>query len=126
MCNHCKDPRFNDVVYMVEATHFEHFMLWKENSERQAPMVPLRWEQDTLGHIYTIGELAGNPIAVSVEFAVIDGRRVAFYEATSQVVDHRLVEKWIKEQCPAGTQHCDGMNFAHCVAHITGMNRSVE
>jgi len=39
------------------------------------------------------------PVCVSVTWDIVKGQLVAFYEATSQVVDHRMVDKYIRENC---------------------------
>lgn len=85
----------------------------------------LAWEQLNPGYMVTVGECAGMPVCVCVTFARIRGRIVAFYYATSQVVDHRMVEKWLaKEFKPpkwdSGTRtaHCDAQNFHLCASAI--------
>jgi hypothetical protein len=88
---------FKDVAYLVEATHFENHMLWVENHHRPLPngvSIP-DWKQEGMGFMTCIGELAGRPVCVGGFYARINGIRVMFYEATSQVVDHDMVERWL-------------------------------
>lgn len=106
--------------YAVEATDFERLSLWREWHER------VRWEDESRGRLCTIGELGGRPIAVTVSWAWIDRRLVAFYEATSQVVDHEAVERWMRSKLltPGGT-HSDAMNF-HNIVHAIRRANGVE
>lgn len=53
------------------------------------------------------------PVCVSVTWDIVGGKLIAFYEAVSQVVDHRMVEKYIHENCK---RHGNVLNF-HNVMH---------
>lgn len=66
------------------------------------------WEQGhgwhtTLGEVWIgpkrLGRMSRMPVCVSVTWDLIAGQLVAFYEATSQVVDHRMVDAYIRENC---------------------------
>lgn len=109
-------------VFLVEATDYESRHLWVDYSEESArygwgdiriPRVP--WEQITLGYGKGIGQCAGMPVYVSVTFAKIHHHVVAFYEATSQVVDHRMVERWLKTEFPAARGKTNPSNFHLCL-----------
>lgn len=109
-------------VYLVEATDLEthHLWLdWSEESESRGwgePTHPrLPWEQIALGYGDTVGEFGGMPVAVSVTFARVLGQVIVFYEATSQVVDHRMVEKWTQTAFPASRGRTNATNFHICV-----------
>lgn len=114
------DYTLRDADFVVEATHFEKFALWKENDHEQR----VRWDDVSTGHMHTVGHLSVNrkkmPVVVSIFFAVLNGKVVAFYEATSQVVDHRMVEKWVESESPAyqAGDKCDAMNFHQCLNHV--------
>lgn len=97
--------------YAVEATDFEALCLWREWHER------VTWEQESRGVLHTIGHVADMPVCVQLSWNVVAGRRVVFYHASSQVVDHRAVDAWVRAHAmtPRGT-HADAMNF-HIVAH---------
>ncbi len=109
-------------VYLIEATDYERHHLWVDHSEHafeqgwgdpRTPRVP--WETITLGYHQTIGHCARLPVHVSVSFARIRGQVIAFYEATSQVVDHRRVEKWLKTEFPRSRGKTNPTNFHHCL-----------
>lgn len=108
------EKRWPKTEYVVEATHEEMFQLWQETHTR------FKWEQChgwliTLGTV-VIGPDVTNvetmPVTVSVTWQLLDGHLVAFYEAASQVVDYRMVDKYVRENC---AKHTDAANFHHCV-----------
>lgn len=117
------EPNLRDAAYVVEATDAERFFLWRENHEG-AHRGRVRWEQAPGGYMHTVGHISVNrkrmPVTVCVYFAILDGHLIAFYDSTSQVVDHRMVEAWVKAESPAmaANKTCDAMNFAHCVQHL--------
>lgn len=114
-----KDPRFDDVVYRIEATDFEQLSLWKENNDfPEGHHMKVKWEQDCLGFWREIGHIAGHPVCISCSFTKLNGKRIVFYNATSMVVDYAMVEEWINKQCPEGTHKTDPMNFGHCINFI--------
>lgn len=59
------------------------------------------------------------PVCLEVHWNLIGGHLVAFYAPTSQVVDHRMVDKYVRENCAKKT---DAMNFSHCT-HALGLTR---
>ncbi len=103
------DPRWDTTVALVEATDFERLCLWRESKDTHT------WEEDYRGLMSTIGYLNKRPICVCVVWAKIDGYLVAFYDATSLVVDHSKVEDWLKEQAPKASR-TNAMNF-HTALH---------
>ena len=78
-----------------------------------------RGEQISLGYGETVGHFGGMPVAVSVTFARVCGQVIAFYEATSQVVDHRMVEKWTRTAFPASRGRTNATNFHICIHALT-------
>jgi hypothetical protein len=126
------DPRFADTVFFVEANSFEQLKLWETNAAGNWwPKLP--WEEDCKGFMETIGYLSNRPVCVSFSFAKINGRRICFFDPTSQVVDHKMIEKWFEENCfPVHRGNlfaqCDAMNFHHCleVCRASVTNEKVE
>ena len=118
---------FERVVFLVEATSTEVFMLWKEWFHNPDPRHPhmkvATWEQDNPGTMLQIGTCSRRPVCVSVEYNIIEGKRVLFYHGCSQVVDHLMIEEWLqywtlkKIRHDGGHRwsHCDAMNFHNCV-----------
>lgn len=110
-------PEMERCGYAVEATDYERTALWSMFHER------VRWECDSRGRLVTIGELAGRPVAVCLTWATIEGRRVVFYETTSRVVDHDLVERWVREHAlTARAERTDASNFHNIVHAIRDAN----
>ncbi len=121
---------FKDVVFLVEATHCEQHYLWLTHHFKDVGYGKVeRWEQEGMGHGVIIGYVDKRPVNLSISYAKIDGRRVAFFEGVSQVVDHEMIREWLRPR----TKHlswdggriarCDAMNFAHCLHAIEAMNR---
>lgn len=131
------DPRFAETVFMVEATHNETHNLWAQWSKEGKEFCThgrfqdiyrrLDWEQDNPGYLYTVGWVDKRPVCVSFVWNRIKGHLVCFYEPTSQIVDHELVEKYInkifKGTWDNGSRraHCDAMNFGHCIQHLRSL-----
>lgn len=110
------DPRFKKTAYVVEATDCERNMLWRE----WAPFIP--WLQDSYGMNVTVGKLGDHPVCVNISWDILNDRRVMFYSDSSMVVDHRMVEKWIKENLPQCFDNVcwstNATNFSHCLNHV--------
>jgi len=109
-------------VFAVEATSQEMHGLWLEWSEDalihgfgspKSRRVP--WEQISLGYGHEIGKFHGHPVFVAISFNVVAGRLIAFYEATSRVVEHDMVRKWTETEFPASRGHTNATNFSHAV-----------
>jgi hypothetical protein len=126
---------FQDVVFLVEATSHEYHFLWQEFSTEYLtlPYAPVesekfkrwrvKWVQVTMGHGVTIGELDKRPIVVDISYAFLNDKKVMFYNGCSQLVDHKMIEEWLKHftldtvRWDNNTRwaHCDAMNFHHCL-----------
>lgn len=104
------------VVGVVEADNYGKHMLWVENSRRDTP---LTWVQNCHGYLLTIGMLDDMPVCISLFTAVIDGHKLLYLEATSTVVDHRMIDDWLKKNLPESAfqpggefvNSTDAMNF---------------
>lgn len=113
---------------MVEATHHEQHMFWEKYhyQPRENEPVVREWKEESQGRMPTIGYIGKRPICVCIFYAKLNGKRVAFYEGVSQLVDHEMIDKWLKHftldtiRCDNGTRwaHCDAWNFYHCLDAI--------
>lgn len=90
----------------VEATSCEYMSIW----ERVTTTSKLTWESDGMGLLCTIGKLGDRPVCVSIRSAVVDGKKIIFYHATSIVVDHDMVRNWI-DLVMSNPKHSDATNF---------------
>ena len=119
---------FKDVMFLVEADSYASHNLWVYYFyEPRKGVIPAKiWEQVSLGHMITIGTMYKRPICISIFYSIIDGKRVMFYEGCSQLVDHLMIENWLKHftlnsiRWDNGTRwgHCDADNFHHCLNAI--------
>ena len=97
--------------YVVEATRYEEFALWKEFNNQ------IKWGDINFGGygIY-LGNVGNMPVMLSIRFQQLNNHLVMFYEPTSQMVDWRMVEEWI-DRVPIVAQkgkrdaQSDAMNF---------------
>ena len=71
-----------------------------------------------LGYGDTIGHVGDAPVFVTITFARLFGQVIVFYEATSQVVDHRMVADWLTTAFPASRGRTNAMNFHICVHDV--------
>ncbi len=110
-----------DCRSVILATRTEQHHIWCRNAadaprdEGPAKSRRIKWEHQDFGRAYTIGELAGFPICISVCFARLDGEPVAFVEATSRVVDHQMVDDWIAKNAKPGHRVADAMNWRNAL-----------
>lgn len=126
--------RLDATEYAVEADSFAGLMLWQEWAEearRQWGKVRehfdrVEWLSIGDGYGPNIGDVAGRPVNVSVLWALIEGRLVLFYYGMSQLVDHQMIDAWLRERLPQLFQEgervrtTDAMNFGNVVHAIRG------
>lgn len=98
---------------------YSHHMLWHEYHYTRSHFT---WEENNIGLMEIVGQLADMPVCISLSKARVDGILVLFVEPTSMVVDHRLIDKWYKETLPPTAFRKDGypnktdaMNFCNCI-----------
>jgi phage-related protein len=116
----------DDVVYFVEATSLEQCFLWEENERRGL----VEWDSKTIaGFFVQVGKLnfkkSKAPVVIQFTFVKLNGLLVAFYEATSMIVDHDMVRAWFKNRYPY-MNHTDSTNFAHCLNFVRGVEVPAE
>lgn len=112
------------VRFAVEANSFEHMVLWEKNKER------VKWEHVSSGFMPTVGYVGERPVVLSVMFSILNGEVVLFYNPTSPMVDHNMIDAWLEanvyphaneffKRCghpdTARKPQTDAMNFHICV-----------
>jgi hypothetical protein len=124
------DDFLDGVVGCCEASSFEQHLLWKENVDRETPM---SWEQVNPGLMPTIGTIKRRPVCLSMFIVIIDGYRILFYDACSQVVDHEMVRQWLRKALPKSAMRKDGfpnnadaMNFINVIHHLHWRDKEVD
>lgn len=110
------------VAGVVEANSYEILCLWREHQERKGT-----WTQRNDGLGETVGHVDDMPVHISLTTAEIDGQKILFIEATSAMVDHRMVTTWLEENLPTsafrngdprqGVNKTDAMNFHIVLPH---------
>lgn len=116
----------NETRFVVNATSDEVQMLWEKFSTETIHKTPLsvyRWDQLNPGRVIDLGKLAGMPVCMSVRWFRINGILVMFYEGISQVVDSRMMDKWIEENVSCKDQDgrpakCNPANIHHALNYI--------
>ncbi len=112
---------FTDVVFLIEATSHEYMSLWQDfSSEADRPRWPKRvlsWKQESVGSMPQVGWIGNRPIFVSIKYARLNGHRVMFYHGCSELVDHKMIEQWLRHftEKTIGWKHCDSGNFHNCL-----------
>jgi len=107
--------------FIVEANSFEAHILWdkhSKDSERIANKeLELEWKPEVT-HSVELGRVDGRPCCIKCTFSILKGRRVLFWESTSQVVDHSMIEAWFRRYFKGSLEHgnsrCDANNFHLC------------
>ncbi len=117
---------FDNVAFLVEATDTEYLSLWYNHSSESKHSIPgsspLVWVQEPMGHAIQIGMVASRPTVVSIRYALIERQRVLFYYGCSQLVDHEMIDQWLRHFTEKTIRydgsrwaHCDAANFHNCV-----------
>jgi hypothetical protein len=58
------------------------------------------YKQHGMGIMHTVGEIGDMPVCIVLTYNHIKGHKILFVEATSAVVDHRMVRKFLEENLP--------------------------
>jgi len=115
-----KDKRLDDTFFCVEATSNEVQHIWRElNQERGIPWKQMIGLMIEAGQIDIVGK-GKVPVCVCLSFNLIRGKLICFYEATSQYVDHQMVEQWLRKNV-VKDKKCDGGRDIMCDSNNTHM-----
>jgi hypothetical protein len=94
-----------NVIGAVEANSYEKLMLWDANTRLTPPRI---WKENNSGLLEVVGRLADMPVCIGLWTAEIDGHKILFYDATSQVVDYRMIDNWLETNLPKTAFRKDG------------------
>jgi hypothetical protein len=92
------------VVGVVDANSYESLCLWRENQELA---IPLSWVQNNSGLMETVGHIDGRPVCLSLLTTRVGSRKLLFIEATSQIVDNRMIDEWLLKNLPKSAFRSD-------------------
>lgn len=83
------------------------------------------YKQDLSGYLKTLGYVSGRPVCVAPLIHEIGGVNVLHVEATSQLVDWKMIYDWVKSVVPKDIDVFDNptnmiVNFHHYVKKVSG------
>ena len=90
-------------------------MLWALHHEKND------WKSGNMGYSRQIGKIGDRTIWVSFYLDTINGLRVLFWNATSQLVDYKMIEDYLEKHCnpmehdSTRRAKCDADNFHSCL-----------
>jgi hypothetical protein len=123
---------FEDVVFLVEANSYESHSLWERFHYKPHEGYPhiKDWKDVSLGHMICIGEIKKRPICVTVHYAIINGKKICFYDGVSALVDNTMINEWLdywffdRIKWEMGRKPiCDAMNFHNCLQAIGALDK---
>jgi len=133
------DPRFAETKFVVEATGCEQLNLWSQYSHHGSldhipPFDPTRryeWVQDNLGASVEVGKFNGEPVRITVFWMIIEDMRVAFWNPCSNVIDRRMIDRWLMQHCAptwggGRLAHTNAMNFHHVLHTVDEWKKKNE
>jgi len=104
------------IVGAVEASSFEELCIWQEYTQE----LNYSWKQNCSGYLEYVGLFHSRPICINLRTSVVNGHKILFWEATSQLVDYKMIDKWMEKNLPKSARHSDGrlnktdaMNFCN-------------
>lgn len=108
------------VGVIEDCSSYESMCLYKETVENHGKDA---WVQHGSGYLQTVGMVAKMPVAISINYNHVQGHKILFYEATSAVVDHRMIREWLDKVMPVtafrdndprkGLNISNAMNFSN-------------
>ncbi len=88
----------------------------------------IEWKQVMAGFGLTIGYIKKLPVTLCFTFAILNGKKVCFYECTSRLADHTMIEKWLIKHFQlthdnyTRWNHTNAMNFHKCVRSLDNLD----
>lgn len=110
---------FRLAEYVVEVTTAEKHFLWEKYHKE------VDWDEQKFftGFGRDIGRVDKRPITVSFRLILINKLHVLFWEATSELVDYKMIDDYMKEHCNPmefGTDRrakCYAEGFYNCISY---------
>jgi len=118
------NERIEKTEYLVEADSAHSHFLWQEWADEARGMgytspydkPSFKWKQHQ-GIMLEVGRIEDRPICITIMWNEIGGALIGFYNASSQLVDHKMVEEFLKKKFK-DTPKTDTMNFAHVIGYL--------
>lgn len=118
----CDDKDYNSVdVVVLISSGYEEMGIYRDLTKGG-----YEYKQDLSGYLETIGYIGDRPICVAPLIHCIGGVNVLQVEATSELVDWKMIRQWVKNLVPEGKGIFDGptnfiINFHHYVKEVSGV-----
>lgn len=118
----CDDKDYNSVdVVVLISSGYEEMGIYQDLTKKG-----YKYVQDLSGYLETVGYVAGRPICVLPLIHKISGVNVLHLEATSELVDWKMIREWVNNLVPEGTDIFDNptnliINFHHYVKKVSGV-----
>ena len=107
-----QDPqelRLTNVDGIIHATRNEVDYIWGDLNKFN------KWEDIGPELFYQVGTLSKRSICISIMFAIINGKRYAFWHPTSQLVDYKIIDAfWSMFDAPKGDASEYGWVIQNC------------
>jgi hypothetical protein len=132
--NDTAENRLKYTAFIVEADSFAQHQLWAMHANNsQRPLNKdrvIKWEQLSGWGIH-VGFDNKRPVMISLMFNRINDKLVAFWYPMSQIVNHKLVDKWFDKHFKGKWDKtrratCDASNFHHCLDAIEKLNKNAN
>lgn len=120
-----------DTEAVVEADGYGKLGLWEDWAVESKSLRPTcehpryHWEHISQGLIETVGVIKTDKEEMPVVFMAFwarlrvqkgdPGKLVMFWSPTSQVVDHRMIERWFKDNLRKNVVEYDAQNFCNAL-----------
>lgn len=95
---------WKETKLIIEANSYERMTLrekWVDKTE---------WQQHPQGRLVTVGTYRNRAVCISLVWATIRGKAVLFLDPTSELVDWKVIDAWLKKEFP-GVRKVAAMHF---------------
>ncbi len=89
----------------------------------------VKWKQIMNGFGLTIGHIKKFPVFLSFSFAIINNKKICFYECTSRMSDSKMIEDFLIKRFQlthdnyTRWNHTNAMNFHNCVNSLDRLDK---
>jgi hypothetical protein len=127
----------SESVFAVEASIYEQHLLWQQFAleadhlsrlKGASDVHRIQWKSHLTGEGKTIGMVAGRPISLMFSWDTLRGKKIVFWWATSELVDHKMANDWLHLHLPlligTTTQRwlfTDAQNFHLALHHVNNL-----
>ena len=81
-----------DVFGIIEINSFGSTVLWERCKE-----AGIKIEHVSRGFFKTVGLFHDHPVCISINFVIVNGKKIMLYHDTSVVVNHNMIINWLQK-----------------------------